>query len=121
MIQIDSSHVKGEPGTGYEGPEKGPFSCSNCEYFSKGSCGQSTMMERSKLPKTENGRVVVDPQGCCEYVDRKSQKKEGPMKKNWMKPATKNAPAPDEQAPANMPPKMQMRPGKRAMAKKVGK
>src|ERR1035438_9665839 len=75
-IQIDSSHVNGEAGTGYEGPEKGPFSFSNCEFYSKGSCGQSTMMERSKLPKTENGRVVVDPGGCCEYVNRKGEKKE---------------------------------------------
>ena len=83
LTQIDSSHVKGEVGTGYEGPDnKGPFSCSNCEYFHHGSCGQETMMERSKLPRTENGRVVVDPQGCCEYVDRLggSSKK----KSHWM-------------------------------------
>jgi hypothetical protein len=119
-IQIDSSHVKGEAGTGYEGPEKGPFSCSNCEFYSKGSCGQSTMMERSKLPKTENGRVVVDPGGCCEYVNRKGEKKEATMKKSWMKPAGKSSQAPDE-TPTNVPEKGQMRPGKRITAKKAGK
>jgi len=70
MIEIDSSQVKGESGTGYEGPAKGPFSCSNCEYFSAGSCGQKTMVERSKLPRIDGGRVKVDPNGCCEYVDR---------------------------------------------------
>jgi hypothetical protein len=76
MVQgIDSSQVKGEAGTGYEGPENGPFSCANCEYFRAGSCGQKTMMERSSLPRTENDRVIVDPNGCCEYVHRKSKKK----------------------------------------------
>lgn len=81
MITIDSSEVKGEPGTGYEGPDgKGPFNCGNCEYFKNGSCGQKTMMERSKLPKTENGRVQVNAEGCCEYVSRVSK-----AKQHWMK------------------------------------
>jgi hypothetical protein len=69
-MDIDASEVKGEPGTGYEGPEGGPFQCSNCRYFKDGSCGQETMMERSAQPKTADGRVQVDPAGCCEYVDR---------------------------------------------------
>ena len=77
MLKIDSSHVKGEPGTGYEGPDgKGPFSCSNCEYFENGSCGQKTMMDVSTLPKVDGGRVKVDPNGCCEYVDRIGRKRD---------------------------------------------
>lgn len=76
MIQIDSSKVKGEPGTGYEAPDgRGPFQCSNCNYFRGGSCGQATMMERSKQPRVDGGRVKVDPAGCCEYVERKGSAK----------------------------------------------
>lgn len=83
MIQIDSSQVHGEIGTGYEGADgKGPFACHNCTYFRNGSCGQSTMMEVSKQPRTENGRVVVDSLGCCEYVERIDPK---PKKKHWLK------------------------------------
>ena len=126
LTQIDSSKVKGEVGTGYEGPNgKGPFSCSNCEYFRNGSCGQETMMDRSKLPKTENGRVVVDPNGCCEYVDRlgkKSENKEEPMKKNWMKVADKSADGPTVATEENQhiigaAKKPDARPGKRMMKK----
>lgn len=70
---INSSEVKGEPGTGYEARgDKGPFQCSNCEYFDAASksCGQQTMMSKSKQLKLENGRIKVDPEGCCEYQDR---------------------------------------------------
>ena len=75
MIQIDSSKVKGEPGTGYEPPAgKGAFQCSNCNYFRSGTCGQATMMERSKQPRAADGRVQVDPEGCCEYIERKGSK-----------------------------------------------
>lgn len=86
MIAIDSSKVKGEPGTGYEPPAgKGPFNCGNCGYFnaSDSSCGQKTMMERSKQPRTGAGRVQVDPEGCCEYVERK-----GSAQKDAFKAAT---------------------------------
>jgi len=77
MLQIDSSQVKGEPGTGYEGPDGGPFECANCEYFDpKGSsCGQQTMMQVSQLPRLADGRVRTEPKGCCEYVDRKETPK----------------------------------------------
>jgi len=108
MIQIDSAKVKGEPGTGYEASDgKGPFACSNCNYFrpgdqivytgpggqdpqtpnmaekGMGSCGQQTMVQVSKQPKTPDGRVEVDPEGCCEYVERK-----GSAKKDAFKAAT---------------------------------
>ena len=74
MTGIDASQVKGEANTGYEGPGKGPFACSNCEFFKGGSCGQKTMMAESKLPRVDGGRVKVDPAGCCEYVDRVGRK-----------------------------------------------
>lgn len=75
-MDIDQAAVKGEPGTGYEGPEKGPFACHNCEYFN-GTCGQKVMMAQSQLPKADDGRVQVDRDGCCEYVDRTGKKKSG--------------------------------------------
>lgn len=74
VVAIDSTKVKGEPGTGYEPPNgKGPFKCGNCHYFKDGSCGQETMMQLSKQPRTDGNRVQVDPEGCCEYVERVGQ------------------------------------------------
>lgn len=73
-MDIDQSAIKGEQFTGYEGPQKGPFACSNCEYFRDNSCGQKIMMAKSQRPKLPNGRVKVDPLGCCEYIDRLSKK-----------------------------------------------
>jgi hypothetical protein len=78
LVQIDSAHVKGEPGTGYESRgSKGPFECQNCEYYrpSNSSCGQEDMVSVSKQPKTSDGRVKVDPKGCCEYVERIGKEK----------------------------------------------
>ena len=73
LVQINQEAIKGEAGTGYEGPSGGSFSCGNCEYFlaSNSSCGQKDMMEKSKRPKTSDGRVKVESAGCCEYVERK--------------------------------------------------
>ena len=79
MLEIDSSKVKGEPGTGYEAPDgRGPFECANCRYFSAGAstCRQSTMTRVSKQPREKDGRVQVDPHGCCEYVERKGSARE---------------------------------------------
>lgn len=77
MIAIDATKVKGEPGTGYEPPAgKGPFECGNCRYFDGESCRQATMMKVSKLPRAAGGRVKVDAEGCCEYVDRKGSQKQ---------------------------------------------
>lgn len=69
---VNQSDIHGEEYTGYENSDKGPFECRNCKYSDENStCGQSVMMEHSKLPKEDNGRVKIDPHGCCEYVDRK--------------------------------------------------
>lgn len=78
-LGIVQSQVQGEPGTGYESPKNlGEFECENCAYFDSktSSCGQPTMKARSKRPKLENGRVKVEPEGCCEYVKRVGRKDE---------------------------------------------
>lgn len=73
LVKINAAAIKGQPGTGYEGPEDGPFSCSTCEYFRPGenSCGQKDFMEKSKRPKTSEGRIKVEPKGCCIYHEKK--------------------------------------------------
>ena len=74
-LQINSSAVKGEPGTGFEkAGNLGEFECGNCEYFDGKSCGQADMMKDSKQPKLENGRVKVSEEDCCEYVHRVGRK-----------------------------------------------
>lgn len=69
---VRKSAIKGEPGTGYEGPEGGPFECGNCEYFdvSDSGCDQPDMKRKSKRKRLRDGRVQVEREGCCEYVDR---------------------------------------------------
>jgi hypothetical protein len=79
LIQINSASVQGESGTGYEGPnDLGEFECENCKYFDEkdSSCGQKDMKKYSKQPRLKNGRVKVDPEGCCEYVERVGRKDE---------------------------------------------
>jgi len=72
---INSNNVHGEPWTGYEdGGDKGEFECENCTFYERetSSCGQSDMILHSKQPKVAGSeRIVVSPEGCCEYVDRK--------------------------------------------------
>jgi hypothetical protein len=68
---VDQSAIKGEKGTGYEARGKlGPFRCSNCKYYSDTICNQSTMVKISKMPKTSGEGVIVDPKGCCIYIER---------------------------------------------------
>ena len=72
-LGVPQSQIQGEPGTGYEPPKNlGEFECENCEYFDPktSSCGQGTMKAKSRLPRLENGRVKVHPEGCCEFVKR---------------------------------------------------
>lgn len=74
-LAINQSAIQGEPGTGYEpGGDLGEFECENCEFFNAGSCRQPDMMQKSKLPKSQDGGVQVDPEGCCEYVKRVGRK-----------------------------------------------
>jgi hypothetical protein len=68
---VIQSQIQGEPGTGFEKVGKlGKFECGNCFFYKDDSCGQQTMMARSKQPKLPNGRVKVADTDCCEYVKR---------------------------------------------------
>jgi hypothetical protein len=70
-VFINVAGIKGEPYTGYENPEgKGPFACDNCHYWRNDGCSQKDMKRHSRQPKLRDGRVKVDPKGCCEFVDR---------------------------------------------------
>lgn len=69
---INESLIKGEPNTGFETGEKGPFCCGNCSYYKDG-CTQKDMIKYSKQPKLSNGNIKVDKDDCCEYVDRKGK------------------------------------------------
>lgn len=74
---ITTSAVRGEPGTGYESPGKlGEFECENCKYFTAkdNGCGQKDMKKKSKRKRLQDGRVLVEPEGCCEYVWRVGRK-----------------------------------------------
>ena len=72
-MPINEKAIKGEAGTGYEGPEGGPFRCSNCEYFNSSTdgCSQEDMKKLSKRKRLPSGDVEVEPHGCCEYIERK--------------------------------------------------
>ena len=73
LPESTSKSIHGEEGTGYESPNgKGDFDCDNCSFFEEESvsCGQEDMMKLSKRPRLPSGRVVVHPEGCCEFVDR---------------------------------------------------
>lgn len=73
LIQIDPFAVKGESGTGFEkAADMGEFECGNCWFFDAraGACNQETMKALSKQPRLVDGRVMVEEEDCCEYVDR---------------------------------------------------
>jgi len=58
----------------YAPPIKGPFKCSNCEYF-KGPtfCNNKIVLEDAGggLLSMQNGLAIIEPDGCCnEYEDR---------------------------------------------------
>jgi hypothetical protein len=76
LVTINVAAIHGEPGTGYENGDLGEFECANCEYFDEkqSACGQKDMMKNSKQPRLKDGRVKVDPEGCCEYVERVGRK-----------------------------------------------
>jgi transposase len=66
---IEEKEIHGEKGTGYAGPEDGPFRCSNCKYFNRQTdgCSNKAMKKLSKRPRLPSGDVQVDPNGCCIY------------------------------------------------------
>jgi hypothetical protein len=69
---IDERFIKGEPHTGFEkAGTLGEFECGNCSFMQNdGGCDHPMMMKYSTQPRLENGRVIVQPEDCCEYVDR---------------------------------------------------
>jgi hypothetical protein len=73
LVPINSSAIKGEPGTGFEKRgDKGPFDCGNCTYFdaAAGACDQWDMKMKSRQPKLDDGRISVAFDDCCEYIER---------------------------------------------------
>ena len=70
---INSSGVHGEAGTGYQGPEDGPFRCSACEYFNRttNGCSGENMKKLSNRPRLPSGDIEVDAGGCCVYFEGK--------------------------------------------------
>lgn len=70
MKLINSHHVLGDEGTGFEERGlKGPFECGNCKYFTGKTCKQVDMVKLSTRPRI-NGEPKVEAEDCCEYVDR---------------------------------------------------
>ena len=85
-IGINPAAIRGEAGTGYEprvidGIDMGLFRCGDCHYFvgpvgkdgpkrGEKGCNQSDMRRKSELPRWPDGRVEVDVDGCCSYVER---------------------------------------------------
>jgi hypothetical protein len=78
LVTINLAAIKGEPGTGYEpAGDLGEFECENCKYFTApNACDQKDMKAKSKQPRLPDGKVKVDPEGCCEYVSRVGRKDE---------------------------------------------
>jgi len=72
---INEKAIKGEKNTGYEGPEGGPFRCSNCEYFNSTTdgCSQEDMKKHSRRKKLPSGDVLVEAGGCCIYEEHKKR------------------------------------------------
>jgi hypothetical protein len=71
--KINDAHVHGERGTGYQGPDDGPFRCSNCEYFNSSTdgCSGEMMKKFSTRRRLPSGDVLVAPHGCCVYFETK--------------------------------------------------
>jgi hypothetical protein len=90
---INIKGIKGEGGTGYEpsvvnGKNMGHFDCDNCHFFKAGTCGHPEMIARAKKAGVElkDGRRPVDPEGCCEFVDRVGRSTEFNVKTaTWLK------------------------------------
>ena len=81
---INQGAIKGEPGTGYEpGGDLGEFECENCSHFTApNSCNQDDMKAKSQQPKNPDGSVQVDPEGCCEFVDRIGKQESAEQEQN---------------------------------------
>jgi hypothetical protein len=62
------SKTKPNQDPAYMGPDKGPFRCDNCEYFSEpNKCYKEEMIKAQDALKT----AKVDKAGCCNYFETK--------------------------------------------------
>jgi hypothetical protein len=62
---------------GYAGPEKAPFKCANCIHYHvtrdgavEHTCDHPVVKkdaDAGNIKKTEDGKPVISPQGCCTY------------------------------------------------------
>jgi hypothetical protein len=80
LIQINQHDIIGESGTGFEkAADLGEFECGNCTFYDAkaGACDQKTMKALSKQPRLSDGRVSVDAEDCCEFVQRIGKKEDG--------------------------------------------
>jgi hypothetical protein len=73
--RLPITQYEGEDGTGFEkAGSLGPFNCGNCKHFStdkdSGTCNQPEMMKLSKQPRSDDGKVLVAAEDCCEFVER---------------------------------------------------
>jgi hypothetical protein len=51
----------------YMPPNKGPFKCSNCEYYpAPNECNKEEMIKVQKA----KGNATVQPEGCCNYFEK---------------------------------------------------
>lgn len=51
----------------YMGAKDGPFSCSNCEYFTF-----PKFCRKEEMEKAQNvSPAIVESQGCCNYFEKK--------------------------------------------------
>lgn len=59
----------------YMDGKKGPFKCSNCEYYvARNSCNQEDIIKLAKqgefgLSMNKNDLAQVDPNGCSDYFE----------------------------------------------------
>lgn len=77
LVVLDVFAIQGERGTGFEkAGDLGEFECGNCTYFdaTAGACNQTDMKAMSQQPRLADGRVSVDEEDCCEYVQRVGRK-----------------------------------------------
>ena len=73
LVVLDVFAIQGERGTGFEkAGDLGEFECGNCIFFdaSAGACNQADMKAISQQPRLADGRISVDAEDCCTYVQR---------------------------------------------------
>jgi hypothetical protein len=60
---------------GYLPPSQGPFSCSHCQHLVSGGCNQKEVI--AALGANKSGLATVEPSGCCNEFEKKSEARRG--------------------------------------------